>query len=157
MDYSRSFAISAAGMAVERARVEVASLNLANANTIQTEGTAGFQPLRVLALAMPANLAMPGAFANQVDAGLNEAALSGWNITLPQVAIEPSGAQPRAVYEPTNPFANSKGFVTYPGVDTATEMISMMGALRSYEANVAAMNTARTLALKALDIGGASS
>ena len=55
---------------------------------------------------------------------------------------------------PSNPFADGKGMVNYPGVDTATEMVNMMGAMRSYESNVAAMNVAKTLALKALDIGG---
>ncbi|HJV47715.1 MAG TPA: flagellar basal body rod protein FlgC [Geothrix sp.] len=156
MDYTQTFAISAAGMAVERARIEVAALNLANANSIQTEGGTSFQPLRVVVRTMQAGLAAPGEFANQVDAGLNESAAPGWNLNLPQVAVAPSGAEPRSVYEPSNPFANAKGFVTYPGVDTATEMVNMMSALRSYEANVAAMNTAKTMALKALDIGGAS-
>ena len=156
MDYSQTFAISAAGMAAERTRVEVAALNLANANTMQVDGAPSYQPLRVVTRAMPANLVSPGEFANQVDAGLDGSTISNWNISLPQVTIESGGAKPRSVYEPGNPFANAKGFVTYPGVDTATEMINMMSALRSYEANVAAMNTARTLALKALDIGGAN-
>ena len=49
MDYSRAFAISSAGMAVERTRVEVAALNLANANTVQTADGARFQPVRVVA------------------------------------------------------------------------------------------------------------
>jgi flagellar basal-body rod protein FlgC len=160
MDYSQSFAISAAGMSVERTRVEVAALNLANANTVQTADGVGFQPLRVVARTISAASAsvMPGGFADQVAAGLGQAAdATLMNPTLPEVGVEQSGALPRRVYEPGNPFADSKGFVTYPGVDTATEMVTMMSALRSYEANVAAMNTAKTLAMKALDIGGASS
>jgi flagellar basal-body rod protein FlgC len=58
------------------------------------------------------------------------------------------------VHEPGHPLADARGFVSYPGVDAAAEMVSLMGASRAYEANVAAMNTARVLALKALDIGG---
>lgn len=157
MDYTQSFAISSAGMAVEHARVDVAALNLANANTIQTSGGVDFQPLRVIARSVPATNVSPGEFANQVEVGQMDAATPNWQLSLPQASVEPNGAQPRLQYEPNNPFANSKGFVTYPGVDTATEMINMMSALRAYEANVAAMNTARTLALKALDIGGSSS
>jgi len=57
------------------------------------------------------------------------------------------------VYEPGHPLANERGFVAYANVDSATEMVSMMSATRAYEANVSAMNTARTLALRALDIG----
>jgi flagellar basal-body rod protein FlgC len=58
------------------------------------------------------------------------------------------------VYEPGHPMADARGFVSYAGVDTATEMVSMMSAMRAYEANVAAMNTARSMAQKALTIGG---
>jgi flagellar basal-body rod protein FlgC len=59
------------------------------------------------------------------------------------------------VQDPGHPLANEQGFVAYPGVDTATEMVSLMSAMRSYEANVAAINTARSLALKTLEIGRA--
>lgn len=156
MDYSRSFAISAAGMAVERARVEVAALNLANATTIQGLDGAGYQPLRVTAQASLLPTSAPGGFASQVEMGLGDPAQTGWNLSLPQVMVEPTGAEPRLVHEPGNPFANAKGYVAYPGVDTATEMVNMMNALRAYEANVVAMNTAKTLALKSLDIGGTS-
>lgn len=135
-------------MAVERTRVDVAALNLANANTVQTPDGVSYRPLSVLARSLPA-AAMPSAFSSQVDQGLNSAML-----TLPQTSVEASGVEPRNVYEPGNPFANTKGFVVYPGVDTATEMVNMMSAQRSYEANVAAMNVTRALALKALDIGG---
>ncbi|AKZ29130.1 flagellar basal body rod protein FlgC [Ralstonia pseudosolanacearum] len=157
MDYARAFAISAAGMAVERTRVDVAALNLANANTISGAGGAQYQPLRVVAQATPLNIgqdAGPAVFSDRVEQGLD--ALESVPVSLPQARTEPTGAQPRMVYEPGNPFANDKGFVAYQGVDTATEMVTLMSALRAYEANVAAMNTARTLALKALDIGGAS-
>jgi flagellar basal-body rod protein FlgC len=153
MDYSRSFAISAAGMAVEQTRVEVAALNLANANTIDGPEGAGYQPLRVVARSVAAAVGdlSPGSFAEQVDMGLAGDGMAG---ILPQAVVEPSAGEPRRVYEPGHPFADENGFVTYPAVDAATEMVSLMSALRAYEANVAAMNSARTLALKALDIGG---
>jgi flagellar basal-body rod protein FlgC len=153
MDYSRSFAISAAGMAAERTRVEVSALNLANANTISGADGGGFQPLRVLLRSAPATEVAPGAFASQVEAGRKGAAAE---FTLPEASIEPSDVTPRQAYEPGNPFADTKGMVNYPGVDTATEMVNMMGAMRSYEANVAAMNASRSLSSRALEIGGSS-
>ncbi|AMO22199.1 flagellar basal body rod protein FlgC [Ramlibacter solisilvae] len=144
MDYSPTFAISAAGMALERARVEVAALNLANAHTTQAAGRPAYQPLRVVAQA-----ALPEAFAALLEsdraAGLK-----------PDFRVEPAAVAPRMVHEPGHPLADPRGFVSYPGVDPATEMVSMMSATRAYEANVAAMNAARTMALKALDIGGTS-
>lgn len=135
MDYNQSFAISASGMTIERTRVEVAALNLANANTVAGPDGSVYRPLRVVAQA---------AFADAVTQGL-----SGANIR-----VEPTLQPPRMVYEPGHPMANAKGFVTYAGVDAASEMVTLMSATRSYEANVAAMNTARNLSLKALEIGG---
>lgn len=154
MDYLQAFAISAAGMSVERTRVDVAALNLANANTTQTADGVSYQPLRVVARTGAGTdvSASSLSFADRIEAGLDAEDLA--NAALPEAAVEPMPVSPRMVYEPGHPFANERGFVAYPGVDTATEMVSLMGALRSYEANVAAMNAARTLAQKALEIGG---
>lgn len=142
MDYLQSFAVSAAGMGVERARVEAASMNLAHANTVQGPGAPAFQPVRVVA--------RPGLpFGTLVSEGA--AALS-----MPVAALEKQHGLPRMVYEPGHPLADGRGFVAYAPVDPALEMVTLMSAMRSYEANVAAMNTARTLALKTLDIGRGS-
>ena len=149
-DYNQSFAISAAGMAAEHTRVDVAALNLANANTLQTTEGGGYQPMH----AVLRSGATAESFASQVAAGESNAQLVA--SLEPEAVLEPSAVAPRQVYDPSNPFADGKGYVNYPGVDTATEMVDMMTAMRSYEANVAAMNVAKALALKALDIGGNS-
>ena len=149
MDYNQIFAISAAGMSLERTRVEVASMNLANANTLQSADGSGYRPMQVIARSSP--LAAGGRFASWIDSMDDGDSPSGPSMS---VDVVPSDVQPKMVYEPGNPFANEKGFIRYPGVDVATETITMMTAMHSYEANVAAMNTARSLALKTLDIGG---
>jgi flagellar basal-body rod protein FlgC len=152
MDYSQSFAISAAGMNIERERVNVAALNLANANTVQGVGGVTYRPLRVVAQAQAGDpVARDGgsAFDGMVSAGM---ATTGQVAT--SVRIVPADVSPRRVYEPGHPMADERGFVSYAGVDPATEMVNLMSATRAYEANVAAMNTTRTLALRALDIGG---
>lgn len=141
MDYAAVFAISAGGMGVERTRVEVAAMNLAHANTVHDASGAGYRPLRVIARAMP-----PTAFSRLLET-------EGAGFPTPEAMVEPSLAAPRAVHDPGHPLADGRGFVHYPGVDPATEMVSLMSATRAFEANVAAMNTARTLALKTLDIG----
>ncbi|MDB5911863.1 MAG: flgC [Ramlibacter sp.] len=141
MDYLQSFAISAAGMGVERSRVEVAAMNLANANTVSPPGAAPYQPLRVLARsASPFVSLVSGALA------VGEP---------PVVTKEPTQAADRMDYDPGHPLDDTRGFVAHAAVDPATEMVTLMTAMRSYEANVAAMNTARSLALKTLDIGRA--
>lgn len=141
MNYQQTFSISAAGMDVERLRVEVATLNLANAHTVA--GTDGrlYQPLRVVSAASQQVL-----FASAMNAQLGG----------PTAWVEPNQAAPRQVLDPGHPMADAKGFVAQPDVDPAAEMMTMMSALRSYEANVAAMNTARTMALKSLEIGGSN-
>ena len=142
MDYLKSFAVSAAGMSAERTRVEVAATNLANANTVQDPAAAAYTPRRAVARALPA-------FGNLVESGMD-------GTHTPAVTVEPLATGPRLVHEPGHPLANAQGFVSYPGVDTATEMVTLMSATRAYEANVAALATARTLALKALEIGRGS-
>ena len=142
MDYSKAFAISAAGMDVERRRLDVAAVNIANAQTIAANGSQPYQPLQVMARAAQAGELD---FDQMVERGLD---------MMPVAMVEPSGVAPRSVYDPSHPQADERGFISYPGVDTATEMITIMSAMRSYEANVAAMTAARAMALKALDIGG---
>ncbi|MGJ3703992.1 flagellar basal body rod protein FlgC [Variovorax sp. AFSI2.2] len=150
MDYTQSFAISAIGMNIERARVDVAALNLANANTVQGVGGTSYQPLRVVAEAQAPGSENAAAFSALVSQGLDAADTPQGS---PLVRIVPTNAPPRLVYEPGHPLANDRGYVSYAAVDTATEMVSMMSATRAYEANVSAMNTTRVLALRALDIG----
>ena len=153
MDYSTTFAISAAGMAAERTRVDVAALNLANANTIQDANGVSYRPLQ----AVLRSAATATGFSEAVERGVAaSAADERAALPLPAASVEPMGTAPRLVYEPGNPLANDKGFVAYAAVDTAAEMMAMMSATRSYEANVAAMNMARTLALRALEIGASS-
>ncbi len=143
MDYQNAFAISSAGMSVERLRVEVSALNLANANTVAEADGSVFQPLRVVARASTTDA---GGFSSLVARGL-----AG-----PSAVVETTDRPARQVLEPGHPLADAKGFVRYAAVDPTTEMLTLMGATRAYEANVAAMNAARTMAMKALDIGGST-
>lgn len=142
MDYSQIFAISAAGMSVERRRLEVAALNVANAQSISGPDGQGYRPQRVVVQAI-------------ADARAGFEGLLGAGLAYTPVAtVEATGAPDRKSYEPGNPLADAQGFISYPGVDNLHEMMSIMSAMRAYEANVAAMNAARSMALKALDIGG---
>lgn len=145
MDILASFSISAAGMDLERLRYEVAAANIANANTVSGSAKGGFHPLRVTALAASA-VASTGHFDALVSQGLSA----------PGYQVEATSQESRAVHDPSHPLADASGKVYYPGVDTATEMMLMMSASRAYEANVAAMNVGRTMALRALDIGNGS-
>ena len=142
MDFQNAFAISAAGMSVEKTRLDVTAMNLANMNS--TKGADGqlYRPLRVVASSGSDSFATQ--FSRQ--AGLNK--------LLPQVKIEAMSVAPRVVHDPGHPDADTNGNVSLPAVNHLTEMVNMTTALRAYEANVVAMNAAKTMALRALDIGG---
>lgn len=137
MDYQQAFAISAAGMAAERMRVEAAAVNIANAHVVQQTGERGFVPVRAVVRAVSFGSLVEGASA----------------MSAPAATLEFVTARARLVHEPGHPLADERGFVAYPGVDPVTEMVTLMSAMRSYEANVAAVNTARVLALKTMEIG----
>jgi len=59
----------------------------------------------------------------------------------------------KAVYDPSHPDAGEDGYVLYPNIDTVEEMMDMMSATRSYEANVTVLNAVKLMAAKALEIG----
>ncbi len=152
MSFFTSLAISGSGLTAEQTRMDTIADNIANVNTTQTaEGgpyqreDAIFAP--IMNSATPVTPPSPptpfgGSDVNQV---------------LPQgvqvIAINTDKNGGRLVYDPTNPQANANGYVTYPNVNLITEISDMMGATRAYQANVTAINDAKTMAAKALEIG----
>lgn len=128
--------ISASGMTAERLRLDVIAENLANANT--TRGVDG-QPYRRKEVLFQEASASGGTFAD---------ALAG----VRAVGIVQDPSPLRRVYDPGHPDADQSGYVSLPNVNTVTEMVDMTTATRGYEADVQAMNAARSLFAKALDL-----
>lgn len=139
MDYNAAFQISASGMAVEKLRLEVTAANIANMHTAAPSAAQAYQPMRVVA--SPQGLDFSQQFGKLAGAA-------------PSVTLAPQAVAPRLVHEPGHPYADAKGMVAYPGVNHTSEMLNLNTALRAYEANVAAMSAARTMASRTLDIGG---
>jgi len=67
--------------------------------------------------------------------------------------IVPVAGELKQVYDPTHPDADKNGYVSYPNVNLVEEMVSMLNANRSYEANASAIKAAKEMALKAIEIG----
>lgn len=145
MSYMAAFEISASGMTVERLRLDTTAVNLANANSTRSLDGTMFRPLRVIS--GPKTTAR---FSATMDAFAAANSMPGAQVT----EIRQLDVPPRMVYEPAHPDADEKGFVAYPGINPVAEMVNLITTMRSYEANVVAMNAAKTMALKALDIGG---
>ena len=144
MNYLAAFEISATGLSVERLRADIATTNLANMHTTRTAKGGAYTPLRAT---------VTNARGVDFETHLNASELAD---ARPQVTIESTEVPPRMVYEPGHPDANDKGFVAYPNINLVSEMVNLMTATRSYQANVSAFNSAKSMALKALEIGGRS-
>jgi flagellar basal-body rod protein FlgC len=142
MDYFSSLQISATGLVAEKLRLEAVALNLANANSTAAPGTQPYQAVRVLSRAIgPADFTHHWRGANTLPAGVTT------------LGLQPTRTAPRLVYDPKHPDADAQGFVAHANVDPLSEMVSMMSAVRAYEANIKAIGAAKAMAQKALEIG----
>jgi flagellar basal-body rod protein FlgC len=131
---------SASALAAERARIEVAVSNLANAES--TRGPDG-QPYRRRDVVLAAESVTP------FDEALGRAAATG--VRVASIVEDQSPARRR--YEPSHPDADGEGYVALPNVDPAEEMVDMLGAARAYQANLTAINLIRDLVQRALELG----
>ena len=125
--------VSASGMSAERLRMDVIAANLANANTTRGANGQPYQRQEVI-------LQEKSASFGEVLGGVMVAG----------IVNDPT--PPRRVYDPGHPDADKDGYVTMPNVNTVTEMTDLISASRSYEANVTAMQTAKQMFSKTLDL-----
>ncbi|MGI6036919.1 MAG: flagellar basal body rod protein FlgC [Limnochordia bacterium] len=127
-----SIQISGSGLTAERLRLDTIAANLANANSSAPPGEAVFQ--RLMVSIAPAG---PGGRPQGVVVR----------------GIQQADTQPRLVFDPDHPDADANGYVAYANIDVVTEMVDMITASRAYEANITAINIAKAMFHKALDIG----
>jgi flagellar basal-body rod protein FlgC len=152
MDYNEIFRISAAGMAVEKARVDVAAQNIANMHTTRTSAGGPYSPMRVVTRTVSVG---KQSFAQQMDA--QGQAVGSMQMRAPEVVgLVATGAAPRMQYDPGHPDADATGMVAYPAVNQVNEMLTLVTAMRAYEANVTVLNAAKVMTVKALEIGGSN-
>ena len=126
------FDISASGLSAQRARLDIIASNIANVETTRTPTGGPYRRLQAL-------------FATRTD-GPGGVDMIG--------AVQDPG-ELRRVYQPGHPEADADGIVAYPNVNIVEEMVDLVSATRSYEANAAAFTAARTMAQHALDLGRA--
>jgi flagellar basal-body rod protein FlgC len=134
-----AFDASGSALSAERLRMDVTSENLANAqSTRNADGTGPYRRKQVVL--------------EQADGGATFAdslqAARGVRVA----GIVEDSAPPRRVYDPGHPDADAQGYVSMPNVNTVTEMVDLIGASRAYEANVTAMQTAKAMFARTLDL-----
>ena len=130
---------SAAALTAEQTRLDVISQNIANANT--THGVDGKPYQRQVVV---------------FESALQQAVNSDGSVETPPIRvarIEKDNSPPIKVYEPGNPDADASGMVSMPNINVSEEMADLISASRTYEANLAVIKNARTMASETLSIG----
>lgn len=144
-----SINIASTGMSAERLRTDVISNNIANASSTRTQEGGVFKRSRVILAQKNNGIDWKTPF---VPSSLHRGLGEGVKV----VGIEKDNSDSKWVYDPTSADAIQsgprKGFVEYPNVDIVTEMVDLISASRSYEANVAVVQGAKDMFHKALDI-----
>jgi flagellar basal-body rod protein FlgC len=142
MDFFTALHVSGSGLSAERTRVNLASSNLANAETTRGPNGQAYQRLDPVfqAVAMDGNGATPAVPGSQDAVGV-------------EVSKIVADASPgKRVYSPGHPDADADGFVTFPNVNPVNEVVNLMSASRGYDANATAVETLKQMAQRGLDI-----
>ena len=144
MDFFSAIDVSSSALSAGRTRMNLISSNLANANATRTPEGGPYKRKDAVFSATPLesrfNRALDAATAQQVR-----------KVEVTEIVEDQSPA--RLQYDPGHPDANAQGYVAMPNVNTVEEMADMIGATRAYEANVTAVQAAKSMALKTLEIG----
>ncbi|BAC13509.1 flagellar basal body rod protein FlgC [Oceanobacillus iheyensis] len=150
MSIFNSMNTSASGLTAQRLRMDIVSSNVANAQstraTINEDGE--FEPYRRKMVTLQSEQ-------NQFKNVLKHATSSSSTSTsgVKATSITEDNTPFNLVYNPQHPDANEQGYVEMPNVDPLKEMVDLMSATRSYEANITAFNASKGMLMKALEIG----
>jgi flagellar basal-body rod protein FlgC len=146
MSAFKSMHISSSGLSAQQVRMNLLSANLANAQA--TRGGPGGGPYQRQDVILEAAPVSENPFENLLDEA-HQTPLS--NVKVRQIHSDTK--PPRLVYDPSHPDSNKDGYVAMPNVQVMSEMVNMIAATRAYEANTTALNNAKQMAVKALEIG----
>ncbi len=141
MDILNTFRISGSALQAQTTRLNTISSNLANVETTSTPEGGPYKKKSVVFQSTPLS------FQDQL-AEIREG-VKGVAVT----KIAEDTTAPRKVYNPSHPDAKEDGYVEMPNISVLEEMVDMMSATRSYQANVTSIKMAKRMAMKALDIG----
>ena len=147
MGLFQAFNISASGMTAERFRTDIIAENIANVNTTRNEND---EPYRRKIVTFREKNVTP--FSQFFSTSKNPAIGNGVKVTK---VTEDYSTDFIKEYDPANPDADENGYVSYPNVNTVTEMTDLIDATRAYEANATAFEASKSMAQTGLTIGQA--
>lgn len=142
MGYFSSMQINTSGLNLERLKLDVISSNITNANTTRTPEGGPY---------LKKEVTFEESIKRQQSYFTGQPA-QNQSFGVRSTGIIENDANIKMVFEPDHPDANEEGYVAYPNVDMADEMIDLMTTMRAYDANVTAMNASKAMLNKALQI-----
>jgi flagellar basal-body rod protein FlgC len=145
---TNGFDASASALTAQRLRMDVISSNIANAETTRAKFVNGrYEPYKRKMVVLEPN---QSSFSDILNGQMNA---SGSSLGVKATSIIEDTTPSKLVYNPGHPDADQNGYVKMPNVDITKEMVDMISASRSYEANVTALNATKGMFIKALEIG----
>lgn len=144
MNFLDALNISSSGLSAQRLRMNLISSNLANINTTRTDAGGPYKRKDAVFAANSQTTEFGRALQDRLQAGLNEVEVT---------AIVDDNRPPLLKYDPQHPDADEKGYVAMPNINVVEEMVNMISASRSYEANVTAVKSTKEMISEAIDIG----
>ncbi len=152
MGFFDGYDIATSGMSAQRTRINIVSANIANAQTTHTKDGGPYKKQSVVFQELLLNTMKPTKTNNDT---LNVYSNTHSNSNLRGVGVKSiveDNAKSIMKFEPSHPDANKDGYVAYPNINPVIEMVDLIEAMRSYEANVATFNTHKNIDSKTLDI-----
>lgn len=135
-----TYEVLANGLSAARMRVNVLASNIANAETTRTDEGGPYRAKNIVQV----STSVKGSFSSALDR---------MSLSTPSVkAVVEDQSDPKMVYKPGHPDADKNGFVAYPNINVVTTMTDLMSATRLYQANVAALESARQIGQAARQI-----
>jgi flagellar basal-body rod protein FlgC len=143
MSLFSALSISASGMAAQRTRAELLTENLANAETTRTPEGGPYRRKDVVFQAEPVNSPFASVMNDAMDGGTGGVAVS-------EILVDQRDPEQR--YMPGHPDAGANGYVAYPRVNPAEEMVDLMSASNGYQANVASISAVKDMIQRSIDL-----
>ena len=139
-----ALSISASALAAERQRSEIIAANMGNSETTHTEAGGPFHRREVVFRSVASSFGTALASANSA------AELPAGSVQVSQIVDDPTPAVMK--YEPGHPDADKDGYVAYPAINPATEMVDLMGSVRAYQLNASAVTATKQMIQQSIDI-----
>ncbi len=146
MSMFNSINISTSALNAEKTRIDIISKNMANVNT--TRGTGGMPYRRQMVVFQENN---QNSFEKSLSKYKNNIDSNSNGVKISKIVEDDSPF--KLVYEPGHPDADENGYLKMPNVDIIKEMVDLISAQRSYDANITAINSSKSMLMKALEIG----